>query len=165
MSQPLPSSVVFWTRCVWLNIWVYLHTRPATHLIWSSHMHMNTWSMIYQYRISWSQITMQSLSQYLTIDLVSLRKLYLLQKIQICWPSGTQTWRGTVCSVFCARIHCHRECLSISPCSLSATLDRNAPMKTKLVSERAEVPWINNGVRDARSTRRKAEIKYDVKVA
>ena len=37
---------------------------------------------------------------------------------------------------------------------LSATLDKHAPMKTKLVSERAEAPWFNNGIRDARASRR-----------
>ena len=40
---------------------------------------------------------------------------------------------------------------------LSATLNKHAPMKIKLVSDRAGAPWFNNGIRDARARRRKAE--------
>ena len=43
---------------------------------------------------------------------------------------------------------------------LSATLDKPAPMKTKLVSERAEASWFNNGIRGARARRRKAERRW-----
>ena len=43
---------------------------------------------------------------------------------------------------------------------LSTTLDKHAPTTTKLVSERAEAQWFNNGIRDARARRRKAERRW-----
>ena len=44
--------------------------------------------------------------------------------------------------------------------ALSITLDKHVPMKNKLVSERAEAPWINNGIRNVGTRRRKAERRW-----
>ena len=44
--------------------------------------------------------------------------------------------------------------------TLASVIDRQAPLKSKVILERPRVPWFNNEIKEAKCKRRKAEQKW-----